>query len=203
MTLIDSYTEENYDNDGVIDILHPSSIPDYYSAYGQCFTVKENMKLTKARFYLRKYGIPTGKLVARLYNITGTYGIDGKPIGSHLAESEEVTIEELPTSHALIDFNFIEDNQYEMISGSHYVIVVLAKSGDVGFPYKEVWVGRDYSSPTHDGNYCSFSDNNWYASSAYDTIFYVYGTPLPPPPEKPLISPPLISDPQIAKPIIR
>lgn len=156
----DSYSESNQNS--TLQML-----PGGITAIGQSFTGSAN-KLYQCKFYLKKTGSPTGDATAKLYAHSGTFGVDGVPTGSALATSSTFDVSTLTTSYALVTLSFTEVNQFKMIDGNNYFIV-LEYSTDSG----SVDVGLDTSSPTADGNDAEYS-GSWSYNAARDFCFYVY-----------------------------
>ena len=160
--VVDSYSESNYDQDYN---LYSGSIV----GRGQSFT-GDGSDISKATFYLKKTGSPTGNAVAKLYAHTGTYGTNGTPTGAALATSDNFDVSTLSGSMALVDFSF--STPYTLANGTYYVITIEYSGGD-GSNY--VVVGHDTSSSSHGGNRCYTSDGSSWTSNTGDVIFYVYG----------------------------
>lgn len=159
--VVDSYSETNRSNDLTIG----TSI----TRYAQSFTPTQSGNLTKAQFYLEQVlSPPSGNITVKLYTHTGTYGTSSKP-GTLLATSDTVNITSLPTSFALIDFNFSGGQQFSLVTGTHYEISVEYSAAD---DYLDV--GTDTSTPTHSGNSAFFDTGAWTADASTDLIFYVY-----------------------------
>ncbi|GAG53338.1 unnamed protein product, partial [marine sediment metagenome] len=138
-------------------------------------------KITSAKLYMKKAGAPSGTGYAKLYAHTGTYGSNGKPTGDPLATSEGFDVSDLTAEYQLITFNFTGEEQYEMQTDTYYCIVFeTPASGSIDDDNHPI-VGYDSSSPTHDGNYCAYSFNQWGYSSTNDCIFYVYADVVAPP----------------------
>jgi hypothetical protein len=140
----------------------------------QSFHVSANKTLLTATFYLKKDtgGSPTGNAVAKLYSHTGTYGTSSKP-DTLLATSDNFDTSSLTEAYSLITFTFSGANQYSLISGTNYVIVL---SYYVGGDNDYFYIGADNSSPTHGGNLVSGDDREdttWTAFSSYDLCFYI------------------------------
>lgn len=190
---IENYSEENRDQKDPLKEVHPATGVGILSAIGQTFTTPMYIryKLCKVKFYLARKWNPVGKLVARLYAHTGTYGSTGKPddnpVDSNiLAESDPVNFSSVPNGvinppYHLIEFTFPEAEQYIMKKNTHYCIAVVVKSATLlNGGGQHMIVGLDQSSPTHDGN------TFWYQGAVgwlgvgvgSDTIFYIYGIEL-------------------------
>jgi hypothetical protein len=165
MTIIDSYSESNYDTNLGFD---PTT-----TEYGQAFT-GNGLVLNSAVFYLLKHNSPTGNLYANIYALTGTFGTDGKPTGTTLATSDAVAASSIyPEDFRLATFTFSGSQKIPLINGTKYVVTVqhLNSAGA-----NNISVGKDNSYPTHPGNY-SFYTGTWSGSggSIIDICFYVYG----------------------------
>jgi hypothetical protein len=157
-TIVDSYSESNYD----------SEIYDY-RAYGQSFTGDGGV-LNSAKFYLKKYGSPTGTVFAAIYAHTGTFGTNSKPMGVPLAVSDNVNVSTLSTSFGLVSFTFSGANKITLTAGTKYVVVF-----DCINSSNTISVGMDSSSPSHSGNVSDRDGEDWYTDySGYDLCFYVY-----------------------------
>jgi hypothetical protein len=158
----DSYSESNRDSDG--DLV--TGVDD---VYGQSFTASFTGNLSRAAFYLKKSGSPTGNMIARLYEHTGTYGINSLP-GASLAISDSIDVSTLTTSSVVTYFTFSVGNQYTLVSGTHYIITVELSPSGLG---NHLFVGRD-TTGTHDGNTVEHRIGfGWNAIGIDDTIFYV------------------------------
>ena len=163
--VVDSYSESNQSNYWV-------NSPEI--SFGQSFT-GDGTTLDKAVFYLRKFGSPTGTATAKIYAHTGTFGTNGTPTGSSLATSETIDVSSLTTSFVLTDFLFTGANRIVLDDGTKYVVVI--SRPDPGYPTNYMAIGIDASSPTHGGNTSSSEDDSsWASYSAYDSIFYIYGS---------------------------
>ena len=168
--LLDSYSETNVNDEFNLEINSP------FVAVGQSFKTPDDetvWALSSAKFYLKKLDSPTGNLVAKLYEHSGSFGAGGVPTGSALAVSSPVDSSSLSSSIALVEFVF--DESFGMSPNTEYVIVVdgSAVSGLVKF-------GSDSSFPTAQGNACYFASGTWYSDSR-DCAFYVYGVEYIPP----------------------
>jgi len=178
LTTIDSYSETNKDGH--------EGIGNTIDLYSQSFAVSvAGQELDSVKFYLAKYGSPTGNIVVRLYAHTGTYGTSSVPTGSILATSDVVDITTLTTfpTFSLITFSFTGAERYALSNSTNYTAVVYFTGGDAN---NNAMVGVDGSSPTHGGNFANYPDGgSWTAVSGEDAPFYVYGdiiaTPTPTP----------------------
>jgi hypothetical protein len=170
MSLVDSYSESNYNADRQILGWHPSTTSEM-SAVGQSFTGNDKT-ITSAKFYLGTTGTPYGAAWAELYAHNGAYG-SGTP-GTLLEQSAVVW---LPYDSAitLTDFTFSGGTLLE--AGVNYYIVIVV---DYYFfdTSNFAFVGIDNTAPSHGGNESYFANSTWNATSN-DVIFYVYGNVLP------------------------
>jgi hypothetical protein len=166
--LIDSYSEANQDDYTYVDSAEGQGVAQTFTGDGSA--------LSSAKFYLQKFGSPTGNFTAKLYAVTGTYGTNSKPTGPALATSDAVDVSAIQAgSFALWEFTFSGVNGVTLANGTRYAVSAEFSGGDA---VNKVGVGRDGSSPSHAGDGSSLSGGSW-TSQAYDVIFYVYGTPAP------------------------
>lgn len=157
---IDYYSESNQSNQPVL-------YSGLQTAIGQSFTGNGNT-LNIAKFYLKKFGSPTGNAYAKVYNETHAtaFGTDSLPDGAAIATSDAFDVSTLTTSFQLISFTF--STPPTLTNASKYVLTIEYSGGDSN---NFVRVGGDNTTPTHDGNYCIFAVG-WSADSGADTIFY-------------------------------
>ena len=160
--LVDSYSETNRD---AARVLRGGGA----TGAAQSFTAILG-SLSSCKWYLKKYGNPTGNAIAYLYAHSGTYGTSSVPTGTALATSDSFDVSTLTTSYQLITLTFTGAQQYQLINGTYYCIAIVYSGGD-GSNY--INVGTDASSPTHSGN-CSEYVSAWGAISGADAVFYVY-----------------------------
>ncbi len=161
MALIDSYSELNQDGFFNIGLT--------INGGGQAITLAAGATLTSCKFNLRKVGSPTGNMVAKLYAVTGTVGTDGKPTGAPLATSANLDVSTIATNFTLYEFTF--GVPYE--AGAQDICVVIEYGAGSAGNYIDLGVNQ--SPGGHAGNTCYFT-TSW-ATIAYDTCFYLYGTP--------------------------
>ena len=162
----------------IIDSYNESNRSSYFFLYGsnpilgQSFTVGGNgYTLSSAKFYLQREGSPTGNAVAKVYNITGTYGSDSFPTGSALAVSDTLDVSTIATgSNNLYELIFSGSNAIDMTPG-YYGVSIEYSGGNIS---NRIWVGFDNTAPTHSGN--SFS--NFGGADDKDIVFYVHGEPI-------------------------
>lgn len=194
--LLDSYAYTNYSSAWDLRAVYPAD--DGISAVGQCCTLK-SATLTKAQFYIARYGSPVGNLRAVLTKLSGNYGTNASPTGESLAESVPVAMAGLSYDYTLV--NFIFSTPYKIEAG-YYGIYLYVHDATTINSSNCVKAGYDGTSPTHSGNEFDHAGGEWWSDNNKNVIFYVYGE-LPTPPANPLISKPLISLIIASKPIIR
>jgi len=170
--VVDSYSETNQNNHGLMKDLHPSDHASYSSAYGQSFNGSNVSRLVQVTFYLRKTGSPTGNAHVVLYNHSGVFGSSSIPGGDVLATSDNFDVSALTDTYTLYNFTFSGGEQYVMSADTHYCIVYQnPESGTIdGSNY--VWLGVDTSSPTHQGNLLHYKNSAWLYYADYDGCFY-------------------------------
>ena len=160
-TLLDGLSFSQADSYGYLTAIHPSS-DGHKSAVAEAFKVKTvgaKYKLTRAVFYVRKVGNPTGHLIAKLYNMTGIYGSTGKPTGSALASSAYVNFNEIGGGSQKT-FAFVGANQVELLKDHTYCIAVLISDGNVDI-YNYIQVASVTDPSLHDGNGAHFKQGSW------------------------------------------
>lgn len=144
----------------------------YYSLYngsttrvGQSYLAVAAI-IGSAKFYLKKFGSPTGTCVARLYAHSGTFGTSSVATGVPLATSYTLDVSTLTTTAALYEFGF--PYRYNT-TATNFVIAIEYSGGDAS---NYLQVGYDSSSPTHGGNATTYN-GTWSAVSTADLTFYV------------------------------
>jgi hypothetical protein len=160
MGLDDSYSESNQGTSFTLD--------GFTTAAGQSFQ-STGGDISSAKFYIKKYGSPTGSAYAKLYAHSGTFGTSSVPTGSALATSSALDVSTTTTSYVLYQLTF--STSYTMTASTYYVIVIEYTAGD-GVNFLEI--GSDFTSPTHGGNACDYYSSAFHAYSSVDTCFYVY-----------------------------
>jgi hypothetical protein len=175
MVTIDSYSEANYDANRLPRDHHPSDT-SYESAIGQSFTcLPANYNIDSVSFYMMKTGSPTGTAYPRLAVHSGVYGTSSVP-GAVLADGDGFDVSTLAGAYALVSLTFSGAERYEMVASTQYCIYWENPSSGTIDTSNYPRVGVDGSSPTHGGNYFSYGNGSWGASSTRDCCFYVYGT---------------------------
>ncbi|HUX55115.1 MAG TPA: choice-of-anchor R domain-containing protein [Williamwhitmania sp.] len=164
-SIVDSYSESNYTDDTYMARLGAGGI----NYVAQSF-IGNGKTLNSAKFYLKKYGSPTGTMVAYLWAHAGTYGLDGYPIAPLYATSNSLDVSTLTTNSQLIEFTF--SSNFKLVNGVKYMIGIGYMTGGGGANY--VLAGYD-TSPSHAGNGAYYNNGAWYPDQTIDYIFYVYG----------------------------
>jgi hypothetical protein len=169
---ITSYSETNVDAYHEINANHPSA-GAAASARGMAFTTPaQAYYLTQVKFYLERYGDPTGNVTAQLFAATGTVGTDAKPTGSALATSANYDLATFPTDPTLLTFTFA--TPYELAASTDYCIVIVNPASGIDTS-NYVNMGIDESSSSYAGNRFYYNSSAWTASSTNDYAFYVIG----------------------------
>jgi len=170
-TLLASYTEENQNSYSWL-----SGAEKIKAA--QSFDSGVGGVLSSCKFYIAKYGSPTGNAVATLYahtySVGNTWGAYSIPTGTALATSDVFDVATIPsTSLGLITFNFSGANKYPLISNTKYCIAIEYSGGNSSNDFK---LGYDNTSSTGAGNGSDMEHGTsvWTAVNGRDYIFYVY-----------------------------
>jgi len=170
--LVDSYSEANFVA-GSFTGLYDTTTSHTYAA-GQSFTGNGGI-LNSCKFYLSRYGAPTGYAVAKIYALTGTFGTNSKPTGAALATSDSLDISGVPAyaNFGLATFTFSGANKIILTNGTKYVVVIEYSSGS--YYANGLLVAWDGRPGTHAGNVSTYSTTNaWSYQATQDAIFYVY-----------------------------
>jgi len=160
-SLVDSYAFVNNDL--------PARFTATTNEVGQSFT-GDGKEIGSIVVELEKSGVPTGPIVLRIWEHTGTYGVTGTPTGSPLATSEVLLAEDLGVSFAEIHFKFLDP--FQTVNGTNYFITIYyvdAVNGGSDF----VRYTTDSTSPTHAGNFTEWK-SGWLINTAEDMGFEVY-----------------------------
>ena len=166
--ILDSYDGSNYNYDG------------WTTGYirGQCFSSPSTAyHLTQVSFWVCRNSVDatgTPGVQVKLYNLTGTYGTDGKPsvaIGDPpLATSDTILFSNLSTAYGWVTFTF--STPYSLTANTKYCLGLEMDDDETA----EILIGIDTTSPTHGGNYFDSSGGtNWSTNSARDLPFIVRG----------------------------
>lgn len=162
---LNSYSESNQNAD--------INVGNVVPMYGQSFTTATDKVIDSCKFYVKKSGSPTGNVFATIYNHTGTYGVNGKPIGAAIATSDLVDISTLTGSYALVTFSFSAINRINLVGGTNYFVVFNYDNIDAYSNYPIL--GAHTPSPSVTGNCAQYFSSNWFPQTAQALCFYVYG----------------------------
>lgn len=178
LELIDSYNWSVADNImwGVWD-KHPS--PTGRSAVGQTFESNRTYAVAMATFWIKDGpGIPKGELVACLYRVNRTAGVNGYPLEPVLATSEPITVEKVLPDGAVVraDFMFNSSQQYIMASGNYSIALQVFNDTQLSTS-NYFYVMGHWVSPSglDDGNYFSYGWGSWGTVQQNDVYFQVWG----------------------------
>lgn len=163
--------------------VHPSS-DDLPSAVSQSinFTESTPYRPTNITFLLQKNSVPTGYLIAGLYNHTGVFGGSGLPTGPALVNSTAFDLSTIGLGIAWYNFTFSEE--YWMQPNTIYCLVLLVKNGTVDNS-NYIRVFYNATSSSHEGNDGYFRNSVWIPFVG-DLAFRLYGEQYnPPPPQEP------------------
>lgn len=157
-----------------------ANIDGYYNLYsGSTIFVAQSFIqsastpiLGSVQFGLKKYGSPTGLVVAKLYAETGDYSTTSTPTGAVLATSDIIEAASLTTSEVLYTFHFSGVNQL-LLTAPYYCLAIEYSGGDSS---NYVMVGKDASTPPILNGNASYSTDgtNWTAVGGTDLCFFVY-----------------------------
>lgn len=185
---IDFYPETEHTHELPITRDYPCGDVGKVCAVGQCFKTPPIQRYNpcEVTFYLRKKGQPSGWMWCKLYDVTGSCGVDCKPDDDKfLCGTGGMMVSSLTTSFQLITFNF---SSCVCLEPDHcYAVVFVAWSGFGGLDDNNfIEVGIDKDTPTHQGNTVYYKEGAWHSygpDDAFniDTIFYICGTDCTPP----------------------
>jgi len=162
-TVADSYSEANQDATQNLGDGTTTAVGQSFSSLG----TGSPAKIANALFYLSKTGNPTGNAIAKLYAHSGTYGTSSVPTGNALAATQNFDVSTLTGALTLTTFEF--SDSYDLTADTEYVITLEYNGGD-GANY--INVGVDASTPTHTGNFSTYTET-WAANNGKDAAFYV------------------------------
>ena len=135
----------------------------------QSFIAEGNRYLTNVMFSLGKQNSPTGTIVAKLYNHSGTFGTSSVPTGTALATSGTISAADLSESYTIAQFYF--PSPYQLTSGNYYCITVeFTSTFSNSSNYVEV---SNNQTGTHDGNMARLDGGSWTADSGEDLNFKI------------------------------
>lgn len=141
------------------------------SSIGQALILSAGGVLNMIQFSLEKVGSPTGTIIVRLYNVTGTIGTNAVPTGAAIASSNTIDVSTLPSGgFSLIPFFFSGANKITLTTSQHVAIAV-EYSGGSGSNY--VNVGSQNGLSGVNGLYTS-AGFTWNSTTSYEQIFSIY-----------------------------
>lgn len=140
-------------------------------AIGQTFSISEAADISQTSFLLAKSTGGTGYLTAAIYALTGTPGTNGKPTGSPLGVSSQVSEADLPVTSTLSQFQekaFQFDTPVELSPGDYCVALILENQSVT------IRVAHDASSLADAGNgFLGTDSETWDGGYSADVVFKV------------------------------
>jgi len=127
--------------------------------------------LTRVRVRMKKFGSPTGNLVAKVYAHSGTFGTSSIPTGPVLATSVNFDIAQLTTAY--LEYEIVFLTQLLMEASTNYTISFERAVID-GSNYVHI---EGDTTGTHAGNSSSLVGATWTAAAAEDLWFQVFASP--------------------------
>lgn len=142
---------------------------------GQSLALPEIM-ITTSSFFIKRLGNPSGNCVVKLYNVSGTVGVDALPTGSALGVTNEIDVTSLSTSFTKVFFAY---DPVPLLSASNYAIVLEFTGTYDGS--NRLDYGIDWSSPTDPGNifFTDFHGGPYSTEITQDLIYSVTGSFIP------------------------
>lgn len=145
----------------------------------QSFQLSGNHGIGGVGWYIRKLGAPTGTLVAKLWDATGTHGTSAKPAtstGSVLATSVSTISATAIATGSYSEYTFAFASPVQVTANTTYCVTVEEKTNPSGDnTTNHVLVGQKTTATSHDGNY-ALRTSTWNAS-ARDMYFNLYSSP--------------------------
>jgi len=161
-TAFDSYPDSNRNNTSTMRAGSNEGV-------GQALNFASGVTVAGCSFSLAKVGSPTGNVVARLYNATGTVGTNAVPSGAAIATSGPVDVSTVPGAIAPVRFDF---PAFEVLAAGDYCVMCEFTGGDVS---NNIQIGID-TSPAHAGNRAQANTiGTWTANASMDIIYELYG----------------------------
>lgn len=156
-----------------IDSNKTSGLNANWSSYASSQSMTGNgNKLGSVDFNIRKVGVPTGTIKAKLYLASGAYNSGViVPTGSALDSSESMYAISLTTSYVQTKFTFL--NQVSLTNAQQYCVVLEYPTGWDGSNYIQIGY---VAFGSYAGNIASKSTVNgaWSANSAINFFFIAY-----------------------------
>lgn len=160
------YVETNQDADYAIDWTTIFGV-------GQSFFNVTPATLDSCKIYLKKTGVPTGNVTAKIFAHAGTYGTSSVPTGAALATSANLDVSTLTGSYVLKTLSFTGANRIPLEANTRYVLLL---DGLNTFTTVDcISAGGDTSTPSHPGNAIKTTTSNGttWAADTGDLCFYV------------------------------
>jgi len=189
---IDFHPETEYNFDIQITRDYRCADAGKFCAVGQCFKTPASPRYSpcEVAFYLKKKGQPSGWMWCKLYDVTGTCGVNCTPDANgednFICGTGGKYISSLTNDYQLITFTFSRCDV--CLEPNHcYAVVFVAWSGFGGLDDNNyIEVGVDRATPSHQGNTVYYSAGAWHSWGSddafnMDTIFYLCGTDCTPP----------------------
>lgn len=149
-----------------------ASLNGVRTAVGQVFVPASSAYLRFCQFVVSKEGAPTGTMVAKLYAVSGTPGLNALPSGPPLLTSAPINVASFSSWPTLTPMSFeFPPAAYLIRAGVPHAVVVEYLNGTAS---NTVPIPKD-NAGTHAGNKVEFSSGAWVADAPLDMVFYVYG----------------------------
>ena len=133
---------------------------------GVAITLSSGESLQCVKFYLKKFGNPTGVMQAKIFASSGIVGTNAIPTGTALATAIDVEASDVTGSFAMVPFWFEEP--YVASSGD-MCIVLQYKSGDVN---NYLIAGADSSLSSSGNSFkANTSNSGWSVDTTQDLVF--------------------------------
>jgi len=123
--------------------------------------------ISGAKFYLKKVGAPAGNMTAYLCAHSGTFGSTSIGTTTIYATSTAVAASTVGTDLGWIEFTF--PTPYTTAANTDYVIYLAYTGTSTNY----IQAATDTSTPTHQGNYSSYTGTTWTAASGTDLIHQI------------------------------
>ena len=159
--IVASYSESNKDSAETLNAAGFTRTAQTFQTSNPAGSVE------KITFYLKKTGVPTGTMRAKVWLTSA-----GAPTGAlQIALSATVDVSTLSDSaFALVDFTFPSDEKIVLLNNTTYAAVLEYLGGDAS---NYVEVGQDASAPAATGSKYNWNGAVW-AIDTEDLCFYVY-----------------------------
>lgn len=137
-------------------------------AISQCF-LSDGTAVQRVIVEMKKTGSPTGSMYARVYAMTGTYGTNGRPTGTMIAESVAFNVSTLVAgSSSLQTLSFTGANLVALTAGSYYC-VALEYTGGNSSNMVDVVVNIGNGGSAEPGNAMYYNGTTW-ATTTYGSV---------------------------------